>query len=791
MLSPGKLSVVFLACSLSALGEAGRAECEQQARALTLSGTWSFCRESGESLTVVVPHDWAIAGPFEAEDGRGTGKLPWCGRGTYRRCFDVDSSSMKMLAAGGCAYLEFDGVMARPVVLLNGRHVGGWDYGYMSFVLNVTDCLRRGRNEVEVQCDTTGLKSRWYPGAGIYRDVRLVVRPKEHVLPGSLSIVTPEVTAAGAVVRVSFRTPTASSNLVFTVRNPRRWDVDDPYLYELSLLGEKFRYGIRSFAWTADDGFHLNGRRVQIKGVNLHSDLGLVGMAFDPALARRQLLIMKEMGVNAIRTSHNPPAPQFLDLCDEMGLIVWDECFDKWNATSGRREDENADEYVKRNLKALVRRDRNHPSVMVWSIGNELRSTAEDPSGLERSRIAAFRDAVREEDTTRPVGIGCHIPEYVESGMFDELDLTGWNYQRRYAAMRRRCPGKPIVYTESASTVSSRGFYQFPPARHRMDYAVSAREADSYDRTAATWSDIPDVEFWRMENDRFCAGEFVWTGFDYLGEPTPYSKGYGVRAGCPEIAKVPERELARSSYFCIVDLCGLPKDRYWLYKSLWNRKASTLHILPHWNWEKGKVLPVYVYTSGDSAELFLNGRSLGTRTKEVKTDYPLEFPSKGGDYLPETSPSYYDICKRYRLLWADVAYEPGELRAVAYQGGKKIAESVVKTAGRPVRLSISEDSYGAGVYHVSVVDACGTPCPNDSRTVAFSICGPGKIVAVGNGNPRGLQSFGDTKSHDMYFGSVTAIVRREPGSSGEVVLSARAEGVEGARFVCGKRRYCR
>lgn len=789
-LSAGRFFIWIFALGLTARGlfaevvEEGSALALPQVRAL--SGKWSFCRAGGKAQTVVVPHDWAIAGPFEIDNVEDSGKLPWRGKGTYTRSFEVDAASAAVLATGARAYLEFDGVMARPEVFVNGTRVGGWDYGYMSFVLDVSTQVRAGSNSLEVRCDTTDHRSRWYPGAGIYRDVRLVIRPREHVIPGTLFVKTPVVSDKSAEVHVSFRTPTASSNFVFRVANPRRWDVRDPHLYDLTLFGEKFRYGIRTIKWTSDDGFHLNGRRLQLKGVNLHSDLGLVGMAFDEALARRQLLIMRDMGVNAIRTSHNPPDPRFLDLCDEMGFVVWDECFDKWNGTSGRRDDEDVNEYVIRNLRAFVRRDRNHPSIIAWSIGNEIRSTQEDPSGLERTRIAAFCAAVREEDATRPVGIGCHIPEYVDQGMYDAMDLTGWNYQRRYSAIRRRNPEKPIVYTESASTLSSRGFYQLPLAQHRADYAVSAREVDSYDRTAAVWSDIPDVEFWRMENDRFCAGEFVWTGFDYLGEPTPYLKWYGGRTGITAISEIPEREMARSSYFGIVDLCGIPKDRYWLYRSLWNVEKDTLHLLPHWNWKKGQVLPVFVYTSGDSAELFLNGRSLGRRTKETATNYPLEFPSKDGDYLPERSPAYYDICNRYRLQWADVAYEPGELRAVAYSGKRKIAETVVRTAGEPVRLAISADPYGAGVYHVSVVDAHGTPCPNESRTVSFAVKGPGKIVAVGNGNPRGLQSFAETASHDMYFGSVTAIVRREPESSGEVILAVQAEGVEGAQFVCGR-----
>jgi beta-galactosidase len=397
----------------------------------------------------------------------------------------------------------------------------------------------------------------------------------------------------------------------FKVGKPRLWDIGKGELYRLEVLGETFTYGIRDFRFDADKGFFINGRRVQLKGVDLHSDMGPLGMAFDRDAMKRQLLIMKDMGFNALRTSHNAMDPYVLQLCDEMGVFVWNECFDKWDGTAGRRSDENLEEYVIRNLRQFVRRDRNHPSVFCWSIGNEIGAPLQDgkPTGMTDDRFRAFRAAIRELDTTRPVTVGCC------GGLgkvdFSLLDMTGWNYGANYRHMKLKYPAMPVLYSESASAVSEYGFYELPPAASKTDYARTTLQVGSYDHNAAPWSDIPDVEFDRMERDPFCGGEFVWTGIDYLGEPTPIApgKGFGITNA--------NAQCARSSYFGAVDLCGIPKDRFWLYRSWWNRDADTIHILPHWNWagREGQNVPVYVYTSGDEAELFLNGRSLGRRRK--------------------------------------------------------------------------------------------------------------------------------------------------------------------------------
>ena len=737
---------------------------------LSLDGPWEFHRRSGEWRTVRVPHDWAIEGPFEPDGDENTGKLPWKDYGAYRRTFVATDAVFATIAAGGRAYLEFDGVMARSSVIVNGRRHPGWGYGYMSFAVDVTDDLASGTNAVTVTADTRDHESRWYPGGGLYRSVCLVVRGRDEPRPFTLFIRTPEVSADSSTVVYDYETVGGErKGGTFKVANPRLWSVEDPHLYELEIAGEKYRYGIRTIKWTADDGFHLNGRRLQLKGVNLHSDLGPLGMAFDRDAMKRQLLLMKDMGVNAIRTSHNAPDPRLLDLCDEMGFVVWDECFDKWDAHGGKRPEETVEDYVATNLEQFVRRDRNHPSVVLWSIGNEIYwkcDTYEEGTSAERS--ALFRETVRRLDPTRPVGMGCCHTQTVPRGDFDPLDVTGWNYDARYLPMRARKPEQPLVYSESASALSDYGYYPVPFAANEanartFNYDVRNWKVDGYDHFAATWSDIPDVEFDRMEKDRYIAGEFVWTGVDYLGEPTPYASYFHKGR--------PRREMSRSSYFGIADLCAIPKDRWYLYRAYWNQRAETVHILPHWNWEghEGENVPVYVYTSGDSAELFLNGRSLGLRRKGAAPEHPACMTN-----------AYYDVCAKYRLRWFDVPYAPGELRAVAYRDGRRIGEETVRTADRPVAVRLAADPWTPEdsqllFVQVDVVDAKGVRDPKSTAEVSFALEGPGEIVAVGNGDPRSVRSFKDVKSHPLFFGKALVIVRRT--GAGEIVLRGAVPGL--------------
>jgi beta-galactosidase len=590
---------------------------------------------------VRLPHDWAISGPFNPKENGYAGKLPWRGVGWYRKIFALDKAN-----EGKRIYFDFDGVMAFPKVYINGQLAGQWDYGYMAFRVDATPYVKFGSNNViAVQADTRQHGTRWYPGAGIYRSVTQTICEPVHVAHWGIYVTTPEVSDTAAVVRIRSTienhldmeskvavnvmlmgpdgrvaamggkgdaVPADGSHefeLSLKVANPQRWDITNPQLYTARTIvrmsdkivdTQSTTFGIRAFQLTANDGFNLNGRRVQLYGVCLHHDQGPLGAAFYTRAMERQLEIMRDMGVNAIRTSHNPPASELLDLCDRMGFIVWDECFDKWDGTADRINGKPPlEEYGEKQIRNFVMRDRNHPSVFFWSIGNEIGNQPYDKEGKSPERIKFMSNFVRKYDPTRPVGMACHIPNTVDEPILDSLDFTGWNYMRRYAQYRKKYPDKPIIYSESASTLSTRGFYELSLPSMKTDFSKKAFQVSSYDFNAASWSDIPDSEFKLMEDDRFVAGEFVWTGFDYLGEPTPFT------------------QQARSSYFGIVDLCGIPKDRFYLYRSYWRPDTTTIHILPHWNWPDyiGQKIPVFVYTNGDSAELFLNSKSLGRRTK--------------------------------------------------------------------------------------------------------------------------------------------------------------------------------
>ena len=767
--------------------------------------------------SVRVPHDWAISGPFDESMDGGSGKLPWKGVGWYRRTFTLEPGD-----AGACVFLDFDGVMASPEVYVNGQKAGGWDYGYASFRVDATPYVKPGVNTLAVRADTRDHRSRWYPGAGIYRKVVMKVRNPAHFAYNGIFVTTPQVSKEAATVRVAwelegsvpegahvevrvdaakmaalpvnsaakmaalhtggvqFTAPAARGSLEGRIEKPALWDVDAPNLYEAdvrlvhggqTLSCERVRFGIRTIAfpvplegpatndWAAN-GFHLNGRRVQFKGVDLHSDLGLLGMAFDTSAMRRQLQIMKDMGANALRTSHNCPAPEVLDLCDEMGILVWDEAFDKWDGTAGRRPDQNLEEYVARNLRQFVRRDRNHPCVVIWSMSNEIVTPdykgKNYVDGLTKARCTYFREQMRLEDTTRPVGNGniawMSRPPYLDENMFDDLDITGWNYGACYRRVKAKYPAKPIVYSESASAFSSYGFYVNPPPNGKHTYGNDQFQVDSYDHNAGP--DIPDVEFNYMEQDVYNCGEFVWTGIDYLGEPTPF------------------RKESRSSYFGIVDLTGVPKDRFYLYRSYWNKQAETIHILPHWNWKglEGKPVPVYVYTSGDRAELFLNGRSLGIRKK--------------GELQKNPYSSYYDVCAKYRLRWFDVPYEPGELKAVAYRGETKLGETVMRTAGEPAAVKLTVEPKLGGEpdeliwVQVDVVDAAGVRNPLAMDRVSFKLSGPGRILGVGNGNAHAFEAFTKTDSHSLFYGKAVAVIRRD--APGELKLAVSAPALKPA-----------
>jgi beta-galactosidase len=924
----------FVESQESVAGNEGLAPGHAGRQTVNFNGDWKFAKGSQAGAEKVdfddsawqvvrLPHDWAISGPFNPSENGYAGKLPWKGEGWYRKTFKLDNWQ------GRRVYFDFDGVMAFPKVYVNGQLAGQWDYGYMSFRVDATPYVKfGGTNGIAVYVDTRNHGTRWYPGAGIYRKVTMTICDPVRVGHWSTVVTTPSVDDKVAAIRVRTTIENhlaAESNskvvvwlldpdgkgvamsdwagdlragesqeldLSFTIMNPQRWDIDKPRLYSARVTvraGDKVTdvetipFGIRTFEFTANDGFHLNSRRVQLYGVCLHHDQGPLGAAFYPRAMERQLEIMRDMGVNAIRTSHNPPAPELLDLCDRMGFVVWDEAFDKWDGTADRvRGEPPLEPYGEKQIRNLVMRDRNHPCVVVWSIGNEIGEGGRE--GVTPERVKFMSEFVRKYDPTRPVGMANHIPAMAERPNFDALDLTGWNYMRRYAIYRERYPDKPIIYSESASALSTRGFYELPLPSEKTQYSKQL-QVDSYDLNAAAWSDIADAEFQLMEKDKFVAGEFVWTGFDYLGEPTPFSQE------------------AKSSYFGIVDLSGIPKDRYYLYRSYWRPDTTTIHILPHWNWPDrvGQNVPVFVYTNGDSAELFLNGKSLGRRTKGILPDRPANFakgrpvtgkgnlmalandgdastrwcaadgsanqwwqvdlgqvqpvryllielereaknyayqvkastdastwqaiaskdtsrfPQWGGPtqafhdvdvqarylrmeftqlqagawaglkefgaYPAKTESSYYDVTYKYRLRWNDVVYEPGELKVVAYKGGKSIGERVCRTAGSPAAIRLTPDrkelaATGEDLCYILVeaYDSKGTLCPLADNLVRFKVDGPAEIAGVGNGNPMSLEPF-QADYRKLFYGKAMLILRTKQGQGGAVHVVAESEGL--------------
>ncbi len=767
------------------------------------SQTNSHTPEFDDSAWQVVrlPHDWAIAGPYEPRGNPHTGKLPWQGEGWYRKRFVLPDAW-----SGKRVYLDFDGVMAMPTVYINGQKAGGWDYGYMSFRVDGTDFVRFGQtNVVAVHVDTRPHQSRWYPGAGIYRKVKLVVTDPVHIAHWGIFVTTPVVTDSTAEVRIqttvenhdsALQLVTLQTTLVdpggktagrtiqtlsigagqqrefiqqVTISNPKRWDIETPHLYKavsrVTVSGRlvdqtETTFGIRTFRFTADDGFHLNGRRVQLKGVNLHHDLGPLGAAFNVRAMQRQLEIMKDMGCNALRTSHNPPAPEVLDLCDRMGILVFNEAFDKWDGTATKPKDVSIADHCKKQLYNFIRRDRNHPCVVVWSIGNEIFDLEGGKIPNGPALVRELVEFVKLLDPTRPVTMARCIPDSAKTPLDDSLDVVGWNYARRYELSRKNRPWLPIIYSESASAYSTRGFYELPHPKCKDDYSLALR-VTSYDHNSAYYSDIPDTEFALMEQDRFVAGEFVWTGFDYIGEPVPF-----VAEGWSSFKKrklAPEEE-SRISLFGIVDLVGIPKDRFYLYRSHWAPEKKTVHILPHWNWPErvGTNVPVYVYTSGDSAELFLNGKSLGRKFKQ---------------------PTSTNVMDRYRLRWEDVIYEPGEIRAVAYTSGRKLGEAVVRTAGAPAKLRLTPDrkrlvANGDDLCFVLVeaTDMRGNLCPLAMNEIVFEVRGPATIAGVGNGDHHFPAEF-DTNRVSLFYGKAMVILHTEDATPGTIRVRATSPGL--------------
>ncbi len=757
-----------------------------------------------------LPHDWAIEGPFDQAHGPSQGALPFYGTGWYRRHFALPAG-----AEGRFFGVEFDGAMANARVWLNGVALGARPYGYIGFGFDLTPHLRFGGedNVLAVRLTPEPRSSRWYPGAGIYRHVWLDVTGPVHVARWGTTVTTPAVTDEQATVRVrtAIRNRRADSARVtlqtsvvgrngdeagraaveqtlpaggtgtvdseVTVPRPELWDVDRPYLYRLVTTirhGEDVldrtitRFGIRTLAFDKDRGFELNGRRVRLQGVCLHHDLGALGAAVNRRATERQLEIMKAMGANAIRTSHNPPSPEQLELADELGLLVMDEAFDMW----GRTKIENGhgkyfDEWGERDLRDMIRRDRNHPSVLMWSIGNEILEQADEKGAAIARRLAAI---CREEDPTRPVTAGFNqLENAIRNGLVDEVDIAGFNYKApRYAEVMEAHPDWIVLGAETASTVSSRGVYHLPIEKYAKH---PSRQITSYDIIAPPWAYAPDVEFVTLDRLPNVLGEFVWTGFDYLGEPTPYYMWNE-----PED---PNDWPARSSYFGIVDLAGFPKDRYYLYQSRWNSEPM-VHVLPHWSWEghEGGAIPVYVYTNAEEVELLLNGTSLGRKRRGAEL---VEIPV--GDNVSESG-LFETPC---RMVW-DVPWRRGTLRAVAYEGGRRVASAEVSTAGKPARIvlvpdrtELAADGRDLSFVTVRLEDEDGNLCPFAENLVRFSVEGAGRRQAVDNGNPATLEPF-QADERKAFGGLALLIVRSEKGRPGTIQVTARSPGLESAQI---------
>ena len=769
--------------------------------------------------TVDLPHDWAIEGPFSDTLENNTGLLPWKGIGWYRKHFTVSNAEK-----GKQIYIDFDGAMAYCDVWLNGKHVGGWPYGYTSFRLDLTPYVDFGKeNLISVRLDTKSWDSRWYPGAGLYRNVWLVKTSPLHIKYNGIYCTTPEikkesavlsveadveshlnqpasVTARASVYKINGKgiasaVPVAESitatammaasgdhkfRFDVPVKDPVLWDIENPELYKAVvtiLQGTEVtdisgvNFGFRTLDFTARDGFLINGKKVPVQGVCNHHDLGALGAAFNIRAAERQLEILKEMGCNAIRTSHNPPAPELLDLCDRMGFLVQDEAFDAWK-TPKKRNDYNKLFYAwhEEDLRAMVRRDRNHPSVFIWSTGNEV-NDQNNPALSE-----SLRAIIKSEDNTRPVTVGCNWDESGTNGFQKTVDVFGINYRLyRYDAFfaLKDNDNLPFHSTESASTISSRGEYFFPVVAGDLNNNLPGKgifQISSYDLAYPAWASTPDQQWEMQDKHPGVFGEFVWTGFDYIGEPTPYGGDLtGLRPGTrrydmakelldkQNVTEVP----SRSSYFGILDLAGFKKDRFYLYQSKWRPELPMAHILPHWNWpqRKGQVTPVHVYTSGDEAELFLNGKSLGKKKK--------------GQF-------------EYRLRWDDVVYQPGELTVVAYKNGVKWAEDKMVTTGKATQLSASADRPSIRpdgndlvFITIKVEDKNKLLVPGSSNLVNFSIEGPGKIVAVDNGDATSHDPF-QASYRKAYNGMCLVIVRAEKGATGSFVVKAVSKGLKGA-----------
>ena len=764
---------------------------------IVLGEGWQFSRDSMAWQQVSVPHDWAISGPFDkkwdlqfvaieqngekekTEKSGRSGALPWIGKGYYRTVVHIDRQPSS-------AVLVFDGAMSEPVVRVNGKEAGRWAYGYNAFRLDVARLLHQGDNTIEVSLNNLEESSRWYPGGGLYRQVKLILGEDALIDDWATFFQTKEADGNLATIEVqtavwngqplndlfvevslydqrqrrvaAFHTQLDSEGKcsdVLRVHRPRLWSPETPNLYvlnvrlyrNLQLIDEKVqKVGIRTVKVSKEGGFQLNGVTRKIKGVCLHHDLGPLGAAVNKAALIRQIRTMKEMGCDAIRTAHNMPSTWQMEVCDSMGMMVMAESFDMWlypKCKNGYARFFN--NWSERDITNLVLNHRNHPSIVMWSIGNEI---PEQWSEEGREISKRLQQLCHDLDPTRPVTQGMdRADEALKSGFAQVMDVPGFNYRvHKYENNIKQLPQGFLLGSETASTVSSRGVYKFPVEVSNHSVYPDG-QCSSYDTEYCSWSNLPDDD-WKMQDDYdWVIGEFVWTGYDYLGEPTPYDEYWP----------------SRSSYFGICDLAGLPKDRYYLYRSRWNTSEHTIHLLPHWTWpdRKGKVTPVYCYTDCPSAELFVNGKSQGRifKNKDSRLD-------------------------RYRLRWNNVVYEPGEIKVVAYDNnGRVVGEQTVRTAGKPARLSleadrttIAADGSDLAFITVSLRDADGTLIPDADNQLEFEVTGTGAFKAVCNGDATSLETF-TTPTMRLFHGQLVLVVQASklPGDIHVVVKDQKKE----------------
>ncbi|GAA4238366.1 beta-galactosidase GalB [Postechiella marina] len=753
---------------------------------------------------VNVPHDWAAEGDFDfsndvqltmvIQDGESkpkyrtgrSGALPYTGVGWYRTHFDIQDTSK-------IYELLFDGAMSHAKVYVNGKYIGQRPNGYISFFFDISSYLKKGNNVVAVRLENFNSQSRWYPGAGLYRKVSLIKKNQNHIPTWGTFVTTPVITkktaqvnaqvkiagkgiltlkneiidANGAVIASSNKEINASTtninNTTLEIKKPKIWDIETPNLYQLktSLISKGqvvdetiTNFGIRKLKYTVD-GFYLNNKKVRFKGVNMHHDLGPTGAAFYPNLFKRQLLKLREMGVNAIRFSHNPPAPEALDLCDKLGFLAIDEAFDEWQIGKVKNGySKHFDKWAKIDLTEMIYRDRNHPSIIMWSIGNEiLEQYRNDPNNI----TGYLNDIVKSVDTTRATTCGFNSAiSALKNGMAQKVDVAGFNYKPgSYHLFRKKYPNLKFYASETGGTVSLRNTYKFPVVFDTLRDAKGLStntntfkdgHPGNYETTNVRWGYPPFKEFASQDYNPSVYGEFVWTGYDYLGEPSPYHE-----------------TKSRSSYFAPIDFAGLEKDKFFLYKARWNPNENVLHAFPHWSnpAKAGTQFPVVCYTNYAKAELFVNGKSQGIKTKE-KLD-PALFLNK--DLTKHGSGgASFELMKAYAIVWDSITYNPGEIKIVAYSKKGKAQETLIyKTAKKASKIviqpEVTEIKQGeVAVYIISVVDEDGNWQPNYEKLLNIEVSGAGEFLASASGDPTNMQKL-ITPKRNLYKGKLAVFVK--------------------------------